>query len=118
MKIIGIVLIIIICSILTIIGITSLIKKIPITTAIEHILAPGYSTCGKCKRPWKYVHGHITNYTVANGMFPLCETCWIELETPSRRLPYYREVWLSWHQWGHEVEAEWEDIETAVLNGG
>lgn len=109
---------IIICLISASIGISSLVKKVPVSVVIEQILAPSYSTCGKCKRPWKYIQSHCTNYTKSRGMFPLCENCWTELETPLRRMPYYRKLWLSWHQWGHKVEAKWENIETAVLKGG
>ena len=91
-------------------------------SAYERIMAPGYSTCGKCNRPWKYIESHSTSYgkmfgpkqDMRSAMFPLCEKCWISLKTPQARLPYYRELWLSWNE-DNEHHASWEYIKIAVL---
>lgn len=83
-------------------------------TVIERLAAPGYSTCGKCNRPWKFVKGHSTPYTESKGCFPLCEKCWTDLKTPYARLPYYRELWESWEK-SSPGYADWELIEEAVM---
>ena len=80
---------------------------------IERLMAPEYSTCGKCKRPWKFVEHHSTSISKTNSCFPLCESCWQELQTPENRLPYYRKMWLKWLVW--DGEAKWEVFEKAVL---
>lgn len=96
----------------------SVLKKIQ--AAMERTLSPGFGTCGKCNRPWKFVDHHTTNYAFSvstnDGMFPLCKQCWTELKTPKARLPYYRRLWMDWHKWG-KPKAKWEDIENAVMDG-
>jgi hypothetical protein len=82
--------------------------------AITRIITPGYSYCGKCGITWKFVKGHSTNYTNSRGCFPLCEHCW-ELLTPEERLPYYKDLWDSWHGWG-KPDVEWKTIKEAVLS--
>lgn len=77
---------------------------------------PGYGQCGRCFLAWPDTKGHTTEYSESGGCFPLCEDCWTEL-TPKERLPYYRQLWLSWHQWGPVTHVKWEDIEAAVLAG-
>jgi hypothetical protein len=61
-------------------------------------LAPGYSWCHRCLTPWLFVPLHDTAYSEFEGCFPLCEECWRELETPARRLPYYRELLAEWER--------------------
>ncbi len=87
-----------------------------IRATVERILAPGYGTCGKCKRPWKYVQGHSTTYTEdgSRGCFPLCEECWESL-FPDERLPYYKELYNRWASYGYPLEASWEQMRHAVL---
>lgn len=82
--------------------------------AVSQLLTPGYSYCHKCKTTWVFVRGHSTKYSSSGGCFPLCELCWVELETPERRLPYYRQLWEEWRA-GGDTEHEWDDIEAAVL---
>lgn len=53
------------------------------------------------------------NPNIGVGIFAVCKPCWEELKIPINRLPYYRALW---HKWG-SVEAEWELIENAVLEG-
>lgn len=83
---------------------------------IERIIAPGYGCCLRCERPWKFVESHDTEFSSGRGMFPLCKRCWVELGTPEKRLPYYRELWYRWEEStpGH---ADWNKIEMAVLSG-
>lgn len=84
----------------------------------ERLIAPGYSWCFHCGRPWKFVKGHTTDYGDGHGCFPLCETCWSELETPEARLPYYRVLWNSWIDSGSNLDpGVWERIEAAVRAG-
>ena len=83
---------------------------------VERLLAPGYSTCLRCDRPWKFVEPHATDYSESHGMFPLCEKCWTQLGTPEARLPYYRELWYRWESQTPGY-ANWDDIEKAVMDG-
>lgn len=85
------------------------------------------SGCGRCKRSWKWVEGHSTEYTTERGTFPLCERCWRELKTPGARLPYYRSLFdsntadLAKFEDGKRLlqgrDHEWELIEAAVMAG-
>ena len=76
-------------------------------------LAPGYSWCGRCETPWKFVDHHATYYQPGRGVFALCQKCWSEL-TPQERLPFYRQVYEEWERLGCG-DREWPDIERAVL---
>jgi len=86
--------------------------------------APGYSACGRCRRPWKFCDGHSTRYSDSHGCFPLCEQCWLEL-TVEQRMPFYR--YLVWGTWASsycscancrpELESLWNEVEQAVLAG-
>lgn len=92
---------------------------------IGWLLAPGYSHCGKCETPWKFVRRHTTEIDNSRGCFPLCERCWQELETPEARLPFYAELWRSWVTQpmslrspvdeADEMAADWPRIKAAVL---
>lgn len=108
---------------------------------VDRMLHPGYSGCARCGFTWATVEGHATPYEwtdkalklvfsegeskpsivqlpeamPSRSCFPLCESCWSSL-TPEQRLPYYRQLWDSWHQWG-TPDAKWEDIESSVLAG-
>ncbi len=114
---------------------------------IEDRLKPGYGDCGRCGLNWGYAKGHDTNYcphddprfripelgidapdpSPCQGMFPLCEPCWVELETPANRLPYYRGLWQRWvddtggdpaYEYnGVPLARIWTAIEQAVLAG-
>ena len=79
---------------------------------IEKLLAPGYSCCGLCGRPWKFAKEHITNYSPSSGCFPLCQKCWEKL-TPQKRLPFYHKLWKEWKN----TDVKWEDIKKVVLEG-
>lgn len=96
----------------------------------ERTLSPGYSTCMRCLRPWKYVEGHSTQYTEVRGCFPLCEGCWSDLSV-EERLPYYRRLVEEWaadmtHVTPSEREErfrelfddDWPAIRQAVEAGG
>jgi len=55
-------------------------------------------------------------------MFPLDEWCWSRL-TPQERVPYYKELWLSWIKpvikpslVSNNIPS-WKDVERAVLAG-
>lgn len=95
-----------------------------IRTALNRVLHPGYSCCGRCARTF-HCSGpdcyHITDYEFTadgfptSGIFPLCEKCW-KILTPQERLPYYRRLYYSW---GSEASLtrNWDHIEKAVLEG-
>lgn len=63
------------------------------------LVSPGYSWCGRCGLPWRFVEGHTTWYKRfpeergRSGCFPLCESCWTILGTAEARLPYYAQ-WI------------------------
>lgn len=42
----------------------------------ERLLAPNYSCCGICGRPWKFVEPHHINVSEHRGIFAQCEDCW------------------------------------------
>jgi hypothetical protein len=64
--------------------------------------------------------GHSTQYSYGSGCFPLCEECWEELGTPQARMPFYRDLWESWQQYGPlngvPMETIWEQMKIAVMN--
>lgn len=90
--------------------------------ALARPFSPGYSTCGRCERPWTICKGHQTLYRPHNSMFPLCEDCWGEL-TPAQRLPYYKNLIGWWKTFGEETHngQGWPEltaeVERAVLAG-
>lgn len=80
---------------------------------VERLVSPGFSYCQRCKRPWRFVEGHVTDYADGRGCFPLCRGCWTLL-TPPERLPYYKAMWLNWQRHGSDVP--WEAIRAACLH--
>ena len=69
---------------------------------IESPFAIGYGHCGRCKRKWKFVHGHVTDYQIGSGCFPLCENCWEEL-SPEQRVPYYIKLVELWMKYDDDI---------------
>jgi hypothetical protein len=92
-----------------------LVGRLPLASVLRFI-APGYSTCKRCRMPWPFVKSHTTKWNKNNGMFPLCEHCWERL-SPAERLPYYRLLWQEWHEWGPVRDPAWHDVESAVMAG-
>ena len=45
----------------------------------EQIIAPSYSTCKRCWRPWKFIESHTVSNGPGTGYFEYCEQCWVEL---------------------------------------
>jgi hypothetical protein len=97
------------------------------------MLAPGYSFCYRCGMPWGRVDPHITNYSMTEGCFALCEECWTILGHPEARIEYYEMLYNDWWERRNEkgplTEAQHELyirglVETkaligkAVANGG
>jgi hypothetical protein len=82
-------------------------------------LYPTRTTCLCCGSSWKLVRKHSTMYNKTDGCFPLCKVCWRKLETPTRRLPYYRQLFNIWNANSNvaHTEAEWQQIEAAVRAG-
>jgi hypothetical protein len=76
--------------------------------------------------PWNHTESHDTEYTPSRGCFPLCESCWQELGTPKKRLPFYSKMWASWRVEAtlsddlthyEKLMLTWPKIEAAVLAG-
>lgn len=98
---------------------------------VEQIFAPSFGVCGRCNTPWKFTKEHVTGIGVpfdsfagtvgtghyTEGVFPLCERCWQELETPEARMPYYRQLWKEWGVDGPQDPRRWDLIEEAVRAG-
>ena len=81
-------------------------------------LTPSFSWCHHCGTTWPFVQGHSTPHNDNHGCFPLCELCWVELKTPKRRLPYYRQLWTEWQKHDPEIDPTmWDAIEAAVEKG-
>jgi hypothetical protein len=105
-------------------------RNLALRAAVERAAAPGYGTCLRCRRPWKFVEPHSTPYGRdlgfapdgevwrEYGCFPLCEGCWELLGGPEERLPFYRVLWNQWVADGTDKPAEaWGLIEAAVMEG-
>lgn len=83
---------------------------------IGRLFAPGYSSCLRCKTPWRFVREHITQYTPSSGCFPLCEKCWAEM-TPEQRRTYYVELIAMWETTEPVEGAKRAAILAAVAEG-
>ena len=84
---------------------------------ITQFIDPGHGFCGRCGITWSFVKGHTTNYDKGAGCFPLCESCWQELE-PIDRVSYYEELIELWISQGSDVSNEKRSkIIKAVLDG-
>ena len=62
---------------------------------------PGWGGCLRCRFPWVLVRSHTTHYDKNDtrlGCFPLCEDCWLELQTPAQRMPYYMSLVDKWEE--------------------
>lgn len=75
----------------------SLVEKLKLAPMLQ-MQARGLGTCLRCRWPWPFCNEHSTRYEERKGMFPLCETCWKDLETPEARLPYYVELVDMWRR--------------------
>jgi len=92
--------------------------KIAARAARERLAAPSYGTCHRCRRPWKFVEGHTTQFSPIAGCFPLCEKCWHDLKMPQTRWPYYHELIEEWELASGRSYAEEKDaIFNAVMEG-
>jgi len=85
--------------------------------AIERFFAPGFGVCYRCRRPWKFVKNHSTQFSNSAGCFPLCEKCWRELKTPQARWPYYHRLIEEWKTWSGIYREEKDAIFNAVMEG-
>lgn len=52
--------------------------RTPLIATALRIASPGYSTCGKCNVPWKYVPSYSVKYSNYSGTFAMCKNCWEE----------------------------------------
>lgn len=69
-----------------------------IRARMARAVAPGFSYCGRCGMPWARADEHVTEYSVHNGCFPLCEECWQILGHPEARIPYYKALIDGWDE--------------------
>ena len=84
---------------------------------IARFFYPGFSTCGRCSRPWPVCTGHDTPITQNSSCFPLCEDCWQEL-TVENRLPYYAALFRDWQRFSDDDNGEsWAKVKENVLAG-
>ena len=89
---------------------------------ISRMFSPGYSYCGRCRRPWNVCSGHVIYDSDGSGCFALCEECWGEL-SPIERVPYYKKVVDSWKTYGSDTlngipfEELWNNLEENILAG-
>lgn len=75
-----------------------------------------YAKCNRCKALYIFVNCHYTHYSKWEALSPLCNACWKFLGTPSKRLPYYQTVFLTWRQTEENGQA-WLKIHKAVMGG-
>lgn len=84
----------------------------------------GHGWCFRCERRWCQVDFkyHVTDYSLGQGCFPLCEKCWRKLGTPEARLPFYRmhyeRNYAQLAEAGFKDDANWDDIVLAVHEEG
>jgi len=62
---------------------------------VEQLVAPGYSTCKRCKRPWKFAEPHDVSTGPGRGHFDYCEDCWNELPESQRPVDWYEAMGIS-----------------------
>lgn len=76
----------------------------------ERLRSPGFSTCWRCRRPWKYVEPHVVIYEQTDhgskGAFALCEACWTVSDYDTR--------WRAMYD-SHSHHDGWEAINRAVM---
>lgn len=80
-----------------------------------------YSWCLRCGMPWSLVDDHTTYHgeNHRQGLFPLCEGCWVLLGSPEARIEYYKKLVDWWEELGEEISDDTKrDIRRAVANGG
>lgn len=77
-----------------------------------------HGLCGRCRQPWCRVEHHVTNYgrngLLNDGLFPLCEGCWLALKTAEARLPYYRILVDFWGYDAQRTKDIWDMVVLAV----
>lgn len=66
-------------------------------------LLPGHAeqACLRCDTSYAYAKPHGTPVALGNGavtgyVMPLCDHCWTTLGTPSKRIPFYEELFRQW----------------------
>lgn len=57
----------------------------------------GFGGCLRCGDSWHWKPEHTTE-DGEGGSFPLCEECWLALETPEARWPYYEKLVALWEE--------------------
>lgn len=61
---------------------------------IFQLIYPGYSTCGRCYRPWAIVETYSVEYEEYSGHFAICENCWNKT-TIEEKIYYYTQIdWI------------------------
>lgn len=94
--------------------------------------------CERCGKPWPtyaplnehttWFEGATNGFQIvtgtnqvqllgSRGCFPLCETCWLELQTPAARLPYYRHLIELWERDAPGEITNWPAVKAAVEAG-
>lgn len=78
-----------------------------------------YGKCKRCGGTWEHLSYHNTPYNLRFSCFALCVDCWINLDTPDARLPFYRKLWNEWVKLDDTPRPaeQWEQIEAAVKRG-
>ena len=89
----------------------------PIVAAALRLASPGYSTCGKCRVPWKYVESKSVNFSRSCGTFAMCIECWKEsslVEILRHWSAVYRDQMRDTIEGGYELEGSFDDRINAV----
>lgn len=76
----------------------------------SQILAPGYSSCTRCRTPWRFVRERTVWYTPSSGQFALCVRCWDETHVAQRVIAH-----MLVSERNDLSEETFEDIEQAII---
>lgn len=88
-------------------------------------LLPGWGeqACLRCGTSYAYAKPHGTPVALGGGhvpgyVMPLCNVCWTELGTPSKRIPFYEELFRQWARDGaHRTVEDLHAVRAAVATG-
>jgi len=70
-------------------------NKNPIQAYLLRLANPGYSTCARCRYPWRHVYGKTVKVDESTGVFATCDECW-ELSSEEELKGYFQEVYKGW----------------------
>lgn len=74
----------------------------------------GYSGCLRCGDSWNWKRRHSLWLSGNQGIFPLCEECWLEL-SPEQKLHYCEQLFNEWEAISAKHGLSLEDKESLMM---